>query len=81
MSHAYIILERVYQKHLFEPTRAHVLIDHGKDRNLASKRKWTDSEHHTQDSKDVRQKSVKYHVIQRNFIHCNFVVHMQNPIE
>ena len=34
-----IILERVYQKHLSDPTQAHGLLDHSKDIKLASKQK------------------------------------------
>ena len=32
-----IILERELQEHLSDPTRVHGLLDHGKDRKLASK--------------------------------------------
>ena len=54
-----ISLERVFQKHLSDPTHAHGLIDHVKDRKRASKRKWTEREYHVQENKYVQYKSVK----------------------
>ena len=36
-----ICLERKFQKHISDPTWAHGLLDHGKDRKLASKWKWS----------------------------------------
>ena len=36
----YIIIEMGCQKHISDPTRAHGLVDHGKDRGKVSKRKW-----------------------------------------
>ena len=41
-------LARELQKHLSNPTRSHDLLDHGKDRKRASKRKWNDREYHVQ---------------------------------
>ena len=35
-------------KNISETTHTHVLMDHGKDRKHASKRKWTESEYHVQ---------------------------------
>ena len=39
--------------------RKHGVIDYGKDRKKASKRKWTDREYHIQDNADVAHKYVK----------------------
>ena len=54
-----ISIAREVQKYISDPTRTHGEMDHGKDRKLASKRKWTDPEYHIKDSKDVPQKSAK----------------------
>ena len=48
-----ISLEREFQKHISDPTQAHGLLDHGKDRKRASKKKWTEREYHLQDRKYV----------------------------
>ena len=53
-----IILVRVFQKHLLDPTSVHGLIDNGKYRKQDSKRKWMDCEYHVQDRKYVQQKPV-----------------------
>ena len=73
--------ERAFQKHLSDPTHAHGLIDHGKYSKQASNNKWMDCEYHVQDNKDIQQKSVKNHVLQRIFMHFHLVVHMKNPME
>ena len=39
-----ISLARVFQKHLSDPKRAHVFIDHGKYRKQYSACKWTECE-------------------------------------
>ena len=54
-----ISLAREYQKYISEPTWAHDLLDHGKDRKIASKHKCTKREYHTQDIKYVPHTSVK----------------------
>ena len=48
-----IILAREFQKHLSDPTQAHHLLNRGKGVKLTSKWKWTKSEYHVQDIKDV----------------------------
>ena len=52
-------LAREFQKHLSDPTRAHSLLDHGKDRKISSKRKWNEHEYHFQDRKYLSHTSVK----------------------
>ena len=59
MSNTDICLSRGFQKHISDPTRAHGLLDHGKDRKCADKRKWTDREYHVQYRKYVPHTSVK----------------------
>ena len=59
MSNTDISISREFKKHLSDPTCAHGLIDHGKDRKRDSKRKFMDWEYHVQNSKDVQQKQVK----------------------
>ena len=54
-----ISLEREFQKHLSDPTRANGLLGHGKYRTCASKRKWNYRDYHVQESKDVPHTSVK----------------------
>ena len=54
-----ISLAREFQKHLSEPTHAHVLIDHGKDSKRSSKLKWTEREYHVQDRTYVQHQLVK----------------------
>ena len=46
----YISISRVF-KNISDPTHAHGLIDHGKDRKRASKHKQTDREYHFKDKK------------------------------
>ena len=46
-------------KILSDPTRAHSLLDHSKDRKRASKRRFNDYEFHVQERKYVSQISVK----------------------
>ena len=41
-----------------EPTKPNGLLDHGKDRKRASKRKWTASDYNAQDRKYESHKSV-----------------------
>ena len=54
-----IRLTREFQKHLSEPTRAHISLDHIKGRKRSSKQKWNESDYHVQDSKYVPHTSVK----------------------
>ena len=53
----------VYQgglkKTFSDPTRAHGLLDHGKERKHASKWEWTEREYHAQDRKYLPHISVK----------------------
>ena len=54
-----ISLSRGFQKYILEPTQAHGLLYHDKDRKSSSKKKWNDSEYHVQVSKDMPHISVK----------------------
>ena len=54
-----ISLASEFQKHLSDPTRAHVLLDQGKEIKHAIKRKLTEREYHLQGSQDVSHISVK----------------------
>ena len=54
-----IILAREFKEHLSDPTWAHGLLDHGKERKCVSNQNWTDHEYHVQESKDVPHVSVK----------------------
>ena len=54
-----ISLAKQSQKHISDPSLAHILIDHGKDIKRSSERKWTEREYYVQDRKYVHQKSVK----------------------
>ena len=53
-----IILAKEFQKNLSDLTRAHGLIDNGKDIKIAIERKLTEREYHVQDKKDLQHKSV-----------------------
>ena len=53
-----IILARVFQKRLSDPTRAQGFIDNRKDMKLASKRKYKYHDYHVQGRKYVQHKSV-----------------------
>ena len=54
-----ISLARGFQKHISNPTWAHGLLYHGKDRKYASKQKWTDRDYHFKYRKYVPHTSVK----------------------
>ena len=56
MSNTYISLEKWPPKSFSYQTHAHGLIDNGKYSNQASKHKWTESDYHVQDSKDLQHK-------------------------
>ena len=56
--HTDISLAREFQKNISEPTQAHGLLDHGKDRKRANKEKWTERKYHFQDIKYVSHTSV-----------------------
>ena len=45
-----------FQKNMYKEHLKHGVIDQGKYRKIASKRKWTDREYHVQDNTDVAQK-------------------------
>ena len=54
------ILAVVTQPYIYQvPKRAHGLLDNGKDRKRASKRKWNDRDYHIQDRKYVSHIWVK----------------------
>ena len=53
-----IRLAREFQKYISEPTRAHGLLDHDKDRKCYSKQKWAECAYHFQGIKDVSYISV-----------------------
>ena len=57
------------------------MTDNGKDKKKDSKNKCMEHDYHVQYRKYVQQKPVKYNVLQWNFKHCSFVVHMQKPME
>ena len=48
-----ISLTKEFKDHFPDPTQAHGLLDHGKDRKCAGKCKWTERDYHVQDSKYV----------------------------
>ena len=52
-------LDKEFQKHLSKDDRKYGVIDKGKYKKRASKRKWTDREYHVQDNTDVSHKDVK----------------------
>ena len=54
-----ISLARKFQKHPSDPTCTHGLLDHSKDRKLASKQKWNEREYLVQDRKYVSHILVK----------------------
>ena len=54
-----ISLEREFQKHISDPTQAHGLLDHGKDRNFSSRLKCTDHEYHVQEKNYMSRTSVE----------------------
>ena len=54
-----VSLAKQYQKHISKEHRKHGVIDQGKYRKRASKRKRTDREYHVQDNFDVAHKDVK----------------------
>ena len=54
-----ISLSRGFQKHLSDPTLAHGLLDHGKDRFFFSKRNWNERDYHFRVIKDISYISVK----------------------
>ena len=64
-----------------DQTLEHGFIDHGEDMKKSSKHNWTEHEYHVQDRKDIQHKSVKCHMLQHNFKHYKFVVHMKKPME
>ena len=55
----YVSLAKELQKHLSKEHRKHGVFHQRKYRKIASKRKWTDREHHVQDNADVAQKDMK----------------------
>ena len=48
-----ISFSREFQRRLSDPTRAHGLLDHGKDMKYDSKLNWNEHKYHSQDRKDV----------------------------
>ena len=54
-----VSMGKEFQKHLSKEHRNHGVIDMGKYRKRASKRKWIDREYHDQDNSDVAHKDVK----------------------
>ena len=54
-----VILAKEFQKCISKEHHKHGVIDQGKYRKIASKRKWTDREYHVQDNSDVAHKDVK----------------------
>ena len=61
-SNAETNVARVFQNNnISDPTLAHELIDHGKDRKQSSNSKWMEREYHVQVNKYVQHKSVQNH--------------------
>ena len=54
-----VSLAKQLQKNMSKEYRKHVVIDQGKYRKRASKRKWTDREYNVQDNDDIAHKDVK----------------------
>ena len=54
-----VSLAKEIQEYLSNDDLKHGFIDKGKDRKIASKRKWTDREYHVQDNADVAHIYVK----------------------
>ena len=67
-----VSLAKEFQKNLSNYDREHVVIDQGKDRKIASKRKWTDREYHVQDNGDAAQKDVKMYCDTNQFLALSF---------
>ena len=76
-----IILERGFQKHLSDPTRANGLLDQGRYIKRASKWKWNEREYHVQDNKYVSHTSVKISCATTKFPELSFPVRTQNLTE
>ena len=53
-----VILVKQFQKHLSMKHCKHGVIDQGKYRKVANKRKWKDREYHVQDNTDVAHKDM-----------------------
>ena len=53
----FVSLAKQFQKHLCKEHRKCGVIEQGKNRKIASKRKWTDREYHVQDNADVAHKA------------------------
>ena len=63
-----VSLDKEFQKHLSNDDHKHRVIDQGKDRQIASKRKWTGVEYHVQDNADVSHKYVKMYCDTNQFL-------------
>ena len=60
-----VSLAEEFQKHLSKENYNHGVIDQGKYRKIASKRKWTYREYNVQDNDDVSHKEVKMYYLLR----------------
>ena len=61
--------------------RKHGVVDQGKYRKIAIKRKWADKHYHVQDNADVAHKDMKIYFDTNQFQRCHFVVHIQSLME
>ena len=75
----YVSLAKEFQKHLSKEHKKHGVIDKGKYRKRASKRKWTDREYHFQDNAEVAHKDVKIYCDTSQFPELTYCVPHINP--